>query len=301
MNTKLHAVVAAAALALTLSAGGIAAADHAHSLSEDASDELPDEYDLTVIDPDDRLTGGEAERALALAWGHDDVQDAFTDSDTYDVTVQATDDDVTVVIDGEDGEAAGVDLDLEAETITDVFSGDQIRSADAVDSRTLTDLEGENGTVSVEEGDNGTMTLSEDDIDMEVTSVHPLASAAIDVVDEDDVLSDDQRELLTNLVSSDSDMDEHVTDLLDHENETSVEEWTATVSEVDDSIFVDDENAVAVELSYDGTADAVKAFVALDNEEVDRVVPVRTLDVTASVGIDIGSDSVEIVDEEDDG
>lgn len=276
MNTKLHTVVAAAVLALALSAGGVAAADHVHSLSADSADELPAEYNLTVIDPDDRLTDGQAETALALAWSHDDVQEEFDESESYDVTVQATGEEVTVVIKGDAGEAASADLDLDSETVKSVFPTEQIGTADESESIAI--------------GIDGNET------EVEVL-VLPLADASVEVVDENDVLTGDESRL-TGLLASNAAVNDHVTDLLDRENESGVAEWTATVSEVGDSIFVDGEDAVAVELSYDGTEDAVKAFVDLDDEEVTRVVPVQTLDATESVGID--SDDIEIVDDESD-
>ncbi|SDJ93561.1 hypothetical protein SAMN05216226_11259 [Halovenus aranensis] len=276
MNTKLHTVVAAAVLALALSAGGVAAADHVYSHSADSADELPEEYDLTVIDPDDRLTDGQAEMALELAWSHDDIQEEFDESESCDVTVQATGEDVTVVIKGDAGEAASADLDLDSETVKSVLPTEQIGTAD------------ESKSIAI--GVDGNET------EVEVL-VLPLADASVEVVDENDVLTGDESRL-TGLLASNAAVNDHVTDLLDRENESGVAEWTATVSEVDDSIFVDGEDAVAVELSYDGTEDAVKAFVDLDDEEVTRVVPVQTLDATESVGID--SDDVEIVDDESD-
>jgi hypothetical protein len=279
MNTKLHTVVAAAVLALALSAGGVAAADHVYSHSADSADELPEEYDLTVIDPDDRLTDGQAEMALELAWSHDDIQEEFDESESYDVTVQATGDDVTVVIEGESGEAASADLDLDSKTVKSVLPAEQIGTAD--------------------ESESIPIAVDGNETEVEVV-VLPLADASIEVVDENGVLTDGDDARLTDLLTRDIAVNDHVTDLLDHENESSVEEWTATVSEVDDSIFVDDDDAVAVELSYHGTEDAVKAFVDLNDEEVIRVVPVRTLDATESVGIDIGSDNIRIVDDESD-
>lgn len=305
MNAKALTLAVAAILALTVSAGGVAATDNLYSLSDEQSDELPDEYDLTVHDPDGVLTDELVDTAIALTWQHDDVQAAFDGSDSYEITVQATNglDDVTVVIDGDGEEASGADVDLENETVTDALSGDQIRSADAVDTVDVTSENvSDDGTIAVSTQDDGeTVTVSEDDIDVDVAPAHPLADAEFDVVAEDGLLGDDEASLLEDLVSTDSDVDEHVTDLLDRENETvDVEEWTLTVSEYESDVFAPaDEPIVEAELSYDGTDEAVSVYVNLEDGEVVNVVPVRTLDTSDVETIDLDEVDLEITDPEE--
>lgn len=303
MNTNGLTLAVAAVLALTVSAGGVAATDHVYSLSDDTSDELPDEYDLTVVDPDDRLSDDQVETAIALAWQHDDVQAEFGESEAYDVTVQATDglDDVTVVIEGDAGEVAGADVDLEEEAVTDVLSSDRVKSADATDTA---DLDGttelDDGTVSITlQDDGGTIAFSEDEVDVDIV-VMSLVNAAIDVADEDGLLSDGETALLEDLVRNDTDVNRHVNDLLDRENETGDVEWTLTVREHEGDLFAPaDEPVLEAELTYDGTADAVSVYVNLDDEEIVEVVPVRALDLTDAENVNIDEEDVTVVEDDE--
>lgn len=322
MKSKLLTLAMAAAVALTVSVGGAAAAEHVHSLSdEDSSDELPEEYDLTVIDPDEQLTDEQVDTALELAWQHDDVRTAFEESDAFDVTVQAAGlEDVTVIIDGNDDEASGAVVDLEDETVTDVLAGDQIHSAQSVESVSLEEQEIGNDTnvvhasdtesdVFVTNSDNVSATAIEtqsaditersEDSGDDFTLPNHLADSSIDFLDEDSLLSEDETTRVEELLVTDDSVDSHVDELV----ETDVTEWTATVSDVEDSVFVSNEDDIVdIELTHEDTEDAVSVLVNIEEMEIVEVVAVTTLDVSDSEAVDVtlGEDGDTITVDGDD-
>jgi len=195
MNTKTTLTLAIAAV---LAGGFVAAGAAFASPTDDVSpanddltdDPLPDDYDIEVIDPDGQLTDADVDRALELAWGADDLREEFETSDAFEITVQATGglDEVLVVIDGENGEAASADVDLESETVTSVLAGEQVHSAGAVETLTLTETDGEDlaSTFTVNDSENeGTFKISTDEIGMEEIDDENVQK--IEVVPADDV------------------------------------------------------------------------------------------------------------------
>jgi len=320
MKSKLLTLAMAVAVALTVSVGGAAAAEHVYSLSdEDSSDELPEEYDLTVIDPDEQLTDDQVDTALELAWQHDDVRAAFEESETYNITVQAAGlEDVTVIIDGNDDEASGVVVDLEAETVTDIHAGDQIHSAQSVESVSLDAQEVGNDTnvvhvsdtesdVVVTNSDNASATAIEtqsaDTTERSEDSGDDftLADSSIEFVDEDSLLSDEEMTRVEELLVTDDSVDSHVGELV--ETDSDVTEWTATVSDVEDSVFVSNEDDIVdIELTHEDTEDAVSVLLDLEEMEIVEVVAVTTLDVSDSEAVDVtlGEDGDTITVDGDD-
>ena len=315
------ALAMAALLVGSVVVGGTALASPESDVSQDNDQLTPDAYDLTVVDPDDRLTAEMADRAIELAWADEDVQGEFAESNSFDVTVQALagSETVDVVIVGEDGEAAGITVDLDSGDTSEFVPGENIASTTHSESYEKTEIEADeletdeisldavNGTVDVSESAEAydvhpTPQTDGGVIDVETASelaapVDAFSDVEIEWIDEADLLTDAERDRLESLLLENDAVDEEIANLTAENGDA--EQWTATVSEYTEDLFAPETDSVlAVDLSHDDTADAVTAFVDLDDGTVVNVVPVTTLDMTDSDSYDarITADSGDTIE-----
>lgn len=153
----------------------------------------PDDYELDVVDPDDRLSDDDVDRAIALGWTNESVREHVETNASFEITVQATGsiEEVGVVFD--DGEAAvSATIDLTTESVTRVLSPEQVMTADDLetvdvdvnDSATVDANETftfeVNETLAEPDGDNSTDVLA--DTEIEIVELEP---DAIDTVEDD--------------------------------------------------------------------------------------------------------------------
>jgi len=308
MKLKTALTFVLAVLFAGILASGLALAGATDDVSPEDYGIDPDDDELDVYDPDDQLTADDIDDAIELSLSDETVAETVTGTDSPEITVQATGDrtDVTVVFAGESDGVSAI-VDLQDGGVTQIV--ESVSPAANAESFNVSVRPVERGDdVTVHFGESNATTVGEplevheieaheieevEDGDAVVFDATPdayLAAAETQLIDEDDVLTPEEASLVEKLVTESDQVNGEVGPV------DAGSEWRLEVSPYEDDFWLDtDDRVVVVEISQPDENPIAQAFVNLEEDVVERTIPVSHIDSSeiereTGVDIDLGAD-----------